>query len=254
MSYTIYYDVMSVKLSKGNKYIPMVLSGDNNVRRYDGSRARSWNNISDRKGKVFFTPDELMEETKHIIDTNEYLSDNRISGNGNMTPRKLINLSKKCIQNAISFTQAVNLSIAVYWYDKRYDFTPQKFVPKTEDELIDFVNADENKGKTLFIGFQKESDATDLSEMMNAFRKAFRKKSNGVKCLHCYLWPNGNRYHEKIHKYVGKGKDGEPVLVDSYDKAFKFEDITETLMRSSFHYLKYYKGESDIFSVRQVEL
>lgn len=254
MSYTIYYDVMSVKLSKGNKYIPMVLSGDNNVRRYDGSRARSWNNISDRKGKVFFTPDELMEETKHIIDTNEYLSDNRISGNGNMTPRKLINLSKKCIQNAISFTQAVNLSIAVYWYDKRYDFTPQKFVPKTEDELIDFVNADENKGKTLFIGFQKESDATDLSEMMNAFRKAFRKKSNGVKCLHCYLWPNGNRYHEKIHKYVGKGKDGEPVLVDSYDKAFKFEDITKTLMRSSFHYLKYYKGESDIFSVRQVEL
>ena len=254
MSYTIYYNVMSVKLSKGNKYIPMVLSGDNNVRRYDGSRARSWNNISDRKGKVFFTPDELMEETKHIIDTNEYLSDNRISGNGNMTPRKLINLSKKCIQNAISFTQAVNLSISVYWYDKRYDFTPQKFVPKTEDELIDFVNADENKGKTLFIGFQKESDATDLCEMMNTFRKAFQKKSNGEKCLHCYLWPNGSRYSEKIHKYVGKGKDGEPVLVDSYDKAFKFEDITKTLMRSAFHYLKYYKGESDIFSVRQIEL
>lgn len=254
MSYTIYYNVMSVKLSKGNKYIPMVLSGDNNVRRYDGSRARSWNNISDRKGKVFFTPDELMEETKHIIDTNEYLSDNRISGNGNMTPRKLINLSKKCIQNAISFTQAVNLSIAVYWYDKRYDFTPQKFVPKTEDELIDFVNADENKGKTLFIGFQKESDATDLCEMMNTFRKAFQKKSNGEKCLHCYLWPNGNRYHEKIHKYVGKGKDGEPVLVDSYDKAFKFEDITKTLMRLSFYYLKYYKGESDLFSVSQIEV
>ena len=254
MSYTIYYNVMSVKLSKGNKYIPMVLSGDNNVRRYDGSRARSWNNISDRKGKVFFTPDELMEETKHIIDTNEYLSDNRISGNGNMTPRKLINLSKKCIQNAISFTQAVNLSIAVYWYDKRYDFTPQKFVPKTEDELIDFVNADENKGKTLFIGFQKESDATDLCEMMNTFRKAFQKKSNGEKCLHCYLWPNGSRYSEKIHKYVGKGKDGEPVLVDSYDKAFKFEDITKTLMRLSFYYLKYYKGESDLFSVGQIEV
>ena len=254
MSYTIYYNVMSVKLSKGNKYIPMVLSGDNNVRRYDGSRARSWNNISDRKGKVFFTPDELMEETKHIIDTNEYLSDNRISGNGNMTPRKLINLSKKCIQNAISFTQAVNLSISVYWYDKRYDFTPQKFVPKTEDELIDFVNADENKGKTLFIGFQKESDATDLCEMMNTFRKAFQKKSNGEKCLHCYLWHNGNRYHEKIHKYVGKGKDGEPVLVDSYDKAFKFEDITKTLMRLSFYYLKYYKGESDLFSVSQIEV
>lgn len=254
MSYTIYYNVMSVKLSKGNKYIPMVLSGDNNVRRYDGSRARSWNNISDRKGKVFFTPDELMEETKHIIDTNEYLSDNRISGNGNMTPRKLINLSKKCIQNAISFTQAVNLSIAVYWYDKRYDFTPQKFVPKTEDELIDFVNADENKGKTLFIGFQKESDATDLCEMMNTFRKAFQKKSNGEKCLHCYLWPNGSRYSEKIHKYVGKGKDGEPVLVDSYDKAFKFEDITKTLMRLSFYYLKYYKGESDLFSVSQIEV
>ena len=254
MSYTIYYNVMSVKLSKGNKYIPMVLSGDNNVRRYDGSRARSWNNISDRKGKVFFTPDELMEETKHIIDTNEYLSDNRISGNGNMTPRKLINLSKKCIQNAISFTQAVNLSISVYWYDKRYDFTPQKFVPKTEDELIDFVNADENKGKTLFIGFQKESDATDLCEMMNTFRKAFQKKSNGEKCLHCYLWPNGSRYSEKIHKYVGKGKDGEPVLVDSYDKAFKFEDITKTLMRLSFYYLKYYKGESDLFSVGQIEV
>ena len=254
MSYTIYYNVMSVKLSKGNKYIPMVLSGDNNVRRYDGSRARSWNNISDRKGKVFFTPDELMEETKHIIDTNEYLSDNRISGNGNMTPRKLINLSKKCIQNAISFTQAVNLSISVYWYDKRYDFTPQKFVPKTEDELIDFVNADENKGKTLFIGFQKESDATDLCEMMNTFRKAFQKKSNGEKCLHCYLWPNGSRYSKKIHKYVGKGKDGEPVLVDSYDKAFKFEDITKTLMRSSFYYLKYYKGESDLFSVSQIEV
>ena len=254
MSYTIYYDVMSVKLSKGNKYIPMVLSGDNNVRRYDGSRARSWNNISDRKGKVFFTPDELMEETKHIIDTNEYLSDNRISGNGNMTPRKLINLSKKCIQNAISFTQAVNLSISVYWYDKRYDFTPQKFVPKTEDELIDFVNADENKGKTLFIGFQKESDATDLCEMMNTFRKAFQKKSNGEKCLHCYLWPNGSRYSDKIHKYVGKGKDGEPVLVDSYDKAFKFEDITKTLMRLSFYYLKYYKGESDLFSVSQIEV
>lgn len=254
MSYTIYYDVMSVKLSKGNKYIPMVLSGDNNVRRYDGSRTRSWNNISDRKGKVFFTPDELMEETKHIIDTNEYLSDNRISGNGNMTPRKLINLSKKCIQNAISFTQAVNLSIAVYWYDKRYDFTPQKFVPKTEDELIDFVNADENKGKTLFIGFQKESDATDLCEMMNTFRKAFQKKSNGEKCLHCYLWPNGSRYSEKIHKYVGKGKDGEPVLVDSYSKAFKFEDITKTLIRSSFYYLKYYKGESDLFSVGQIEV
>ena len=254
MSYTIYYNVMSVKLSKGNKYIPMVLSGDNNVRRYDGSRARSWNNISDRKGKVFFTPDELMEETKHIIDTNEYLSDNRISGNGNMTPRKLINLSKKCIQNAISFTQAVNLSISVYWYDKRYDFTPQKFVPKTEDELIDFVNADENKGKTLFIGFQKESDATDLCEMMNTFRKAFQKKSNGEKCLHCYLWPNGSRYSDKIHKYVGKGKDGEPVLVDSYDKAFKFEDITKTLMRLSFYYLKYYKGESDLFSVSQIEL
>ena len=254
MSYTIYYNVMSVKLSKGNKYIPMVLSGDNNVRRYDGSRARSWNNISDRKGKVFFTPDELMEETKHIIDTNEYLSDNRISGNGNMTPRKLINLSKKCIQNAISFTQAVNLSISVYWYDKRYDFTPQKFVPKTEDELIDFVNADENKGKTLFIGFQKESDATDLCEMMNTFRKAFQKKSNGEKCLHCYLWPNGSRYSDKIHKYVGKGKDGEPVLVDSYDKAFKFEDITKTLMRLSFYYLKYYKGESDIFSVSQIEV
>ena len=254
MSYTIYYNVMSVKLSKGNKYIPMVLSGDNNVRRYDGSRARSWNNISDRKGKVFFTPDELMEETKHIIDTNEYLSDNRISGNGNMTPRKLINLSKKCIQNAISFTQAVNLSISVYWYDKRYDFTPQKFVPKTEDELIDFVNADENKGKTLFIGFQKESDATDLCEMMNTFRKAFQKKSNGEKCLHCYLWPNGSRYSDKIHKYVGKGKDGEPVLVDSYDKAFKFEDITKTLMRLSFYYLKYYKGESDLFSVGQIEV
>ena len=254
MSYTIYYNVMSVKLSKGNKYIPMVLSGDNNVRRYDGSRARSWNNISDRKGKVFFTPDELMEETKHIIDTNEYLSDNRISGNGNMTPRKLINLSKKCIQNAISFTQAVNLSISVYWYDKRYDFTPQKFVPKTEDELIDFVNADENKGKTLFIGFQKESDATDLCEMMNTFRKAFQKKSNGEKCLHCYLWPNGSRYSEKIHKYVGKGKDGEPVLVDSYSKAFKFEDITKALMRSSFYYLKYYKGESDLFSVSQIEV
>ena len=254
MSYTIYYDVMSVKLSKGNKYIPMVLSGDNNVRRYDGSRARSWNNISDRKGKVFFTPDELMEETKHIIETNEYLSDNRISGNGNMTPRKLINLSKKCIQNAISFTQAVNLSISVYWYDKRYDFTPQKFVPKTEDELIDFVNADENKGKTLFIGFQKESDATDLCEMMNTFRKAFQKKSNGEKCLHCYLWPNGSRYSDKIHKYVGKGKDGEPVLVDSYDKAFKFEDITKTLMRLSFYYLKYYKGESDLFSVSQIEV
>ena len=254
MSYTIYYNVMSVKLSKGNKYIPMVLSGDNNVRRYDGSRARSWNNISDRKGKVFFTPDELMEETKHIIDTNEYLSDNRISGNGNMTPRKLINLSKKCIQNAISFTQAVNLSISVYWYDKRYDFTPQKFVPKTEDELIDFVNADENKGKTLFIGFQKESDATDLCEMMNTFRKAFQKKSNGEKCLHCYLWPNGSRYSDKIHKYVGKGKDGEPVLVDSYDKAFKFEDITKALMRSSFYYLKYYKGESDLFSVSQIEV
>ena len=254
MSYTIYYNVMSVKLSKGNKYIPMVLSGDNNVRRYDGSRARSWNNISDRKGKVFFTPDELMEETKHIIDTNEYLSDNRISGNGNMTPRKLINLSKKCIQNAISFTQAVNLSISVYWYDKRYDFTPQKFVPKTEDELIDFVNADENKGKTLFIGFQKESDATDLCEMMNTFRKAFQKKSNGEKCLHCYLWPNGSRYSEKIHKYVGKGKDGEPVLVDSYSKAFKFEDITKTLMRLSFYYLKYYKGESDLFSVSQIEV
>ena len=254
MSYTIYYNVMSVKLSKGNKYIPMVLSGDNNVRRYDGSRARSWNNISDRKGKVFFTPDELMEETKHIIDTNEYLSDNRISGNGNMTPRKLINLSKKCIQNAISFTQAVNLSISVYWYDKRYDFTPQKFVPKTEDELIDFVNADENKGKTLFIGFQKESDATDLCEMMNTFRKAFQKKSNGEKCLHCYLWPNGSRYSEKIHKYVGKGKDGEPVLVDSYDKAFKFEDITKTLMRLSFYYLKYYKGEGDLFSVSQIEV
>ena len=254
MSYTIYYNVMSVKLSKGNKYIPMVLSGDNNVHRYDGSRARSWNNISDRKGKVFFTPDELMEETKHIIDTNEYLSDNRISGNGNMTPRKLINLSKKCIQNAISFTQAVNLSISVYWYDKRYDFTPQKFVPKTEDELIDFVNADENKGKTLFIGFQKESDATDLCEMMNTFRKAFQKKSNGEKCLHCYLWPNGSRYSDKIHKYVGKGKDGEPVLVDSYDKAFKFEDITKTLMRLSFYYLKYYKGESDLFSVSQIEV
>ena len=254
MSYTIYYNVMSVKLSKGNKYIPMVLSGDNNVRRYDGSRARSWNNISDRKGKVFFTPDELMEETKHIIDTNEYLSDNRISGNGNMTPRKLINLSKKCIQNAISFTQAVNLSISVYWYDKRYDFTPQKFVPKTEDELIDFVNADENKGKTLFIGFQKESDATDLCEMMNTFRKAFQKKSNGEKCLHCYLCPNGSRYSEKIHKYVGKGKDGEPVLVDSYSKAFKFEDITKTLMRLSFYYLKYYKGESDLFSVSQIEV
>ena len=254
MSYTIYYDVMSVKLSKGNKYIPMVLSGDNNVRRYDGSRARSWNNISDRKGKVFFTPDELMEETKHIIDTNEYLSDNRISGNGNMTPRKLINLSKKCIKNAINFTQAVNLSISVYWYDKKYDFTPQKFVPKTEDELIDFVNADENKGKTLFIGFQKESDATDLCEMMNTFRKAFQKKSNGEKCLHCYLWPNGSRYSDKIHKYVGKGKDGEPVLVDSYSKAFKFEDITKALMRSSFYYLKYYKGESDLFSVSQIEV
>ena len=61
-------------------------------------------------------------------------------------------------------------------------------------------------------------------------------------------------YIVRIHKYVGKGKDEEPVLVDSYSKAFKFEDITKTLIRSSFYYLKYYKGESDLFSVGQIEV
>ena len=37
-------------------------------------------------------------------------------------------------------------------------------------------------------------------------------------------------------------------------KAFKFEDITKALMRLSFYYLKYYKGESDLFSVSQIEV
>lgn len=257
MSYTIYYGTMSIKLSKDNKYIPMTLAGANNVRDYDGRRARSWQSVSDNTGKLIFTPDEFIEYTKHIIDTSDYLSDNFISGNGRLTPRKFINLSKKCLQNGISFTQAKDLMLTVYWYDKRYDFTPQEFVPKTEDELIDFINADENKDKTLFIGFKQEDKATMLNDMMDTFRKAFKKRSEGENCLHCYLLDGDNigamGWRKKIHKYVGKGQDGEPRLVDTFDQAFKFKKVSKNLITSTFHYLKYFQGENNIFSVGQTD-
>lgn len=249
MSYTIYYGTMSVKLSKDNKYIPMMLAGSNNVRDYNGRRARSWQNVSDRNGKLFFTPDEFMEETRHIIDTNEYLSDNRISGNGNMTPRKLINLSKKCLQNSISFVQAVDLLFYVFWYDKDDNCSLQKFFPKTEDELFSFVNAPENKNKSLYFSFYREDATKRLYDGLNVLKTMFKKESDGDFCFHGYFKYKDRQDREKNHFYVGKGNDGEPVIVNSFEQAFKFKTRPNCVQLSAiFAYLNDNKGYGNIFS------
>lgn len=217
MSYTIYYGTLNVKLSRNNKFIPMVLSGSNNVR-VGRTRAREWSSVQDRE-KLFFTPDEYMEYTRQTIENNKYLSDNRLYGKGNITPRKFINFAKKCIQYTISFEQAKECGIQVVWWDKTKEFERLTYTPKTEGELIDFVNSDENKNKTLYIVFTQDYKANELYERLTILKSFFNKKSEGKYCLRC-------RTNEKNPRnlYVGKDNNNLPVLVDSYDKAFRFEE------------------------------
>lgn len=250
MSYTIYYGAMSVKLSKDNKYIPMTLAGANNVRDYDGKRVRNWRSITDRNGKLFFTPDEFMDETKHIIEVTEYLSDNRISGNGNMTPKKLINFSKKCIQNAISFEQAVDMQFFAFWYDTDDYRSLQKFYPKTETELFDFVNAEENKNKTIYFSFFNERDANNMYERVNAARTLFKKKSEGNMYFQGFYSYKTFQERDKNRFYVGKDKNNEPIIVGSPEQAFKFtKDPSVALIIAIFNYLKHNLGYETIYSI-----
>ena len=72
MSYTILYRAMFVKLS-GDKYIPMIESGDNNVWECDNRRrARSWCHarwIMKSKTEYAFTADEIMKGVEAMIDS-----------------------------------------------------------------------------------------------------------------------------------------------------------------------------------------
>lgn len=216
MSYTIYYGTLNVKLSRNNKFIPMVLSGSNNVR-VGRTRARDWSSVQDGK-KLFFTPDEYMEYTRQTIENNKYLSDNRLYGKGNITPRKFINFAKKCIQYTISFEQAKECGIQVVWWDKTKEFEYLTYSPKTEDELIDFVNSDENKNKTLYIIFAQDHKANELYERLSLLSSFFSKKSEGKYCMRCIT------KNKEKHQYIGIDENNLPILVDSYDKAFKVKN------------------------------
>lgn len=215
MSYTIYYGTLNVKLSRNNKFIPMVLSGSNNVR-VGRTRARDWSSVQDGK-KLFFTTDEYMEYTRQTIENNKYLSDNRLYGKGNITPKKFINFAKKCIQYTISFEQARECGIQVVWWDKSKEFEYLTYSPKTEDELINFVNSDKNKDKTLYIIFTQDYKANELYERLSVLSSFFSKKSEGKYCMRCSV------KNEENHRYIGIDNNNLPILVDSYDKAYKVE-------------------------------
>lgn len=218
MSYTIYYGTLNVKLSRNNKFIPMVLSGSNNVWMDSKTRARDWSSVQDGKGKLFFTADEYMEYTQHVIDTTKYLSDNRLYGKGNITPRKFINFANKCIQNTITFEQAKECGIQVVWWDKTKEFERLTYTPKTEEELINFINSDANKDKTLYIVFTQDYKANELYERLSILNSFFSKKSKGKYGIRCSV------KNENNDKYIGRDNNNLPILVDSYDKAFKIEN------------------------------
>lgn len=234
MSYTIYYGALNVKLSRNNKFIPMVLSGSNNVWMDNKTRARDWSNVQGGKGKLFFTADEYLTYTQHVIDTTEYLSDNRLYGKGNITPRKFINFAKKCIQNTITFEQAKECGIQIMWWDKSENFKHSAYIPKTEDELINFVNSDENKGKTLYIVFTQAYKANELCEKLSILNSFFGKKSEGKYCLRCTI-----ENEENCLRYIGRDDNNMPILVDSYDKAFRFANGIRDceLIKALFEYI-----------------
>lgn len=172
MSYTILYRAMFVKLS-GDKYIPMIESGDNNVWECDNRRrARSWCHarwIMKSKTEYAFTADEIMKGVEAMIDSvkaryvgnerpdydrrgEDVYTDKEIEnhfgwfdgisvyskGTTNTTAQQIRNFFKKGIEMAVTLD---DIRLDVHWrpkypnYEHRYVSTEEKLAAAFREGL-----------------------------------------------------------------------------------------------------------------------
>lgn len=187
MSYAILYRAMFVKLS-GDKYIPIIESGDNNVWECDNKRrARSWYHarwIMKSKTEYAFTADEIMKGVEAMIDSVKarYVGNERpdydrcgegvytdkeiearfgwfdgisvySKGTTNTTAQQIRNFFKKGIEMAVTLD---DIRLDVHWCPK-YPNYEHRYV-STEEKLAAAFKEGLDTGADVWIGFSGTAD------------------------------------------------------------------------------------------------
>lgn len=222
MSYHIYYRAMFVKLS-GDKYIPMIESGDNNVYDcYNRRRSRDWHHarwITQSKTEYAFTADEIMKDVEAFIDSvkAEYVGNERpdydhqgegvytdkeverrfgyfnalaIGGKGtwDTTAQMILNFFKKGIEMAVTLDE---IHLDVRWCSK-YPNYEHRYV-STEEELATAFKEGLDAERDVWISF---FGATDY--LYERQRKAVTKKREPMEHTKGYAVTCDGNYIYKV--------------------------------------------------------
>ena len=219
MAYTILYNTMSIKL-KNNKFIPMILTGySNEYFENTNERFRQWQSATNTtNGQIVYSSKEYFDYIEKVIETTDCLSDNRIYKVGEVTPNRSRNFAKKTLENAISFDMAKKLGVGV-----GYNVT-QKFKPQTEEELMEFLNKEENKRKTIWIEFSLQRMASKWCDVITTINKTYKPKSHGEFITYGRLKSKSN-YNADEFVFIAKDENNNPIFTKDINEAYRLKKI-----------------------------
>ncbi len=243
MAYTILYNTMSIKL-KNNKFLPMILTGySNEYFENTNERFRQWQSATNTtNGQIVYSSKEYFDYIEKVIETTDCLSDNRIYKVGEVTPNRLRNFAKKTLENAISFDMAKKLGVCV-----GYNVT-QKFKPQTEEELIEFLNKDENKRKTIWIEFSLQRTASKWCDVITTINKTYKPKSHGEFITYGRLKSKSNDNADEF-VFIAKDENNNPIFTKDINEAYRLKKIepksSQTIKNALFDYFDFINDEDN---------
>lgn len=243
MAYTILYNTMSIKL-KNNKFIPMILTGySNEYFENTNERFRQWQSATNTtNGQIVYSSKEYFDYIEKVIETTDCLSDNRIYKVGEVTPNRLRNFAKKTLENAISFDMAKKLGVCV-----GYNVT-QKFKPQTEEELMEFLNKEENKRKTIWIEFSLQRMASKWCDVITTINKTYKPKSHGEFITYGRLKSKSNNNADEF-VFIAKDENNNPIFTKDINEAYRLKKIepksSQTIKNALFDYFDFINDEDN---------
>lgn len=239
MSYEIIYDKQFVKVSE-KVFIPIILVGSNNVYDHNNRRARDWSRFG------YLLNGEIAGTLQDMLDTQEkervrlvekypgeyedksfgyYTSLSNKGGGCNMTYGQYIGISKTGCQKALTVEQLIEENVSVVFRTSAYSkekiselgLDELYFVPKTTEELQDFLDNVAPKYSGVYIGVSLSGmfDGKPTRIRKKYFSKPKREKQRvATREVFVIEAPNGGYY------YSGSGNGYKYTYADNGCKHF----------------------------------
>lgn len=124
----------------------------------------------------------------------------------------------------------------------------QKFKPQTEEELMEFLNKEENKRKTIWIEFSLQRMASKWCDVITTINKTYKPKSHGEFITYGRLKSKSNNNADEF-VFIAKDENNNPIFTKDINEAYRLKKIepksSQTIKNALFDYFDFINDEDN---------